>query len=320
MQPFPRSLCRARNRRLQRGLSTVEYVLILVLVAAVSIVAWRSFGDSVRRALGAADQKLGILIDAEGLNDPGSGATPEPDEGKPGKGGAKPGAGGAGGKPSAGGAKPGAGGAGSGAKPTPSSGLGADVDKVIAQSPKLQADIQKLQKAGWTIKYGTASGGSFTRRRPPEITIDLNDKAKAAAAAQSIAHEAGHALNPVTETSMKGLTREQFIQQAAANKLSGEGSATLSNLEARAEILANGGPDIGIAGTQDAKYEQIYKDYKAGKLTRDQAKQKIAQIYGANEKTSNTKPPQSYQTYWEDAYAKEWDRKYAGKPKNFVAP
>jgi len=43
-------------------------------------------------------------------------------------------------------------------------------------------------------------------------------------------------------------------------------------------------------------------------------------VYGANEKTSNTKPPQSYQTYWETAYAKEWDRKYAGKDKTFVAP
>jgi type VI secretion system secreted protein VgrG len=303
-------------------LSTVEYAILLVLIAAVSLAAWRLLGASIKGALGLVDERFSLLLEDSSLDESGPGDGKLSGGGKPAVGGGSnagggSSAGGAGGKPSAGSA--GAGGA-SGAKPAPTTGLGADIDKVVAQSPKLRADITKLQNAGWTIKYGTAGGGSFTRRKPPEIIIDPNDKAKAAAAAQSIAHEAGHALNPVNETSMSGLTREQFIKQASANKLSGEGSATLSNLEAREQILANGGADIGIAGTQDAKYEKIYKDYKAGKLTREQAKQQIAQVYGANEKTSNTKPPQSYQTYWETAYAKEWDRKYAGKPKTFVAP
>jgi Flp pilus assembly pilin Flp len=31
----------------QRGLSTVEYVLLLVLIAAGSIAAWRNFGEKV---------------------------------------------------------------------------------------------------------------------------------------------------------------------------------------------------------------------------------------------------------------------------------
>jgi Flp pilus assembly pilin Flp len=50
----PRVAKRAQIARLladRRGLSTVEYVIILVLVCAVSIAVWRTFGQSVKCAL-----------------------------------------------------------------------------------------------------------------------------------------------------------------------------------------------------------------------------------------------------------------------------
>lgn len=31
----------------QRGLSTVEYIIILVLIAVIAIIAWKQFGESV---------------------------------------------------------------------------------------------------------------------------------------------------------------------------------------------------------------------------------------------------------------------------------
>ncbi|MBX3249773.1 MAG: hypothetical protein KF901_21530 [Myxococcales bacterium] len=31
----------------QRGLSTVEYIVILVLIAVIAIIAWKQFGESV---------------------------------------------------------------------------------------------------------------------------------------------------------------------------------------------------------------------------------------------------------------------------------
>jgi Flp pilus assembly pilin Flp len=34
-------------RRDERGLSTVEYIIILVLIAVIAIVAWKQFGESV---------------------------------------------------------------------------------------------------------------------------------------------------------------------------------------------------------------------------------------------------------------------------------
>ena len=49
---------RARARRRSRGLSTVEYTVILVLVACVAIGAWEIFGASVRQALSKTDGKF----------------------------------------------------------------------------------------------------------------------------------------------------------------------------------------------------------------------------------------------------------------------
>jgi len=62
---------RIRRRRLERGLSTVEYVVIMVLVAAVAIGAWRLFGQNATQALRGADSRFSelhnsALTDGEG--------------------------------------------------------------------------------------------------------------------------------------------------------------------------------------------------------------------------------------------------------------
>lgn len=72
----------------QRGLSTIEYVIILVLVAAIAIGTWSAFGHSVKCALGIANDTIGagIGVDgqvgpqacAKGTPSPGSGNAPDP--------------------------------------------------------------------------------------------------------------------------------------------------------------------------------------------------------------------------------------------------
>jgi Flp pilus assembly pilin Flp len=42
----------------QRGLSTVEYVIILVLIAAVSVATWTSFGGKLKDWLGKGEKQL----------------------------------------------------------------------------------------------------------------------------------------------------------------------------------------------------------------------------------------------------------------------
>ena len=83
----------------ERGLSTVEYVIILVLVAATAIGTWTMFGTSVKCALGIANDTIGagIGVDgqvgpqacAKGAPSPGSSpgveppAQPRPSDGEP---------------------------------------------------------------------------------------------------------------------------------------------------------------------------------------------------------------------------------------------
>jgi len=42
----------------QRGLSTVEYVIILVVVAALAVTAWNKFGEQVRAKLQYSNDQM----------------------------------------------------------------------------------------------------------------------------------------------------------------------------------------------------------------------------------------------------------------------
>lgn len=42
----------------ERGLSTVEYVILLVLIAAACIGLWVTFGESLRTKIGAANDEM----------------------------------------------------------------------------------------------------------------------------------------------------------------------------------------------------------------------------------------------------------------------
>lgn len=42
----------------QRGLTTVEYTIVLCLIAAMAVVTWQKFGSSVRDYLSASSQKI----------------------------------------------------------------------------------------------------------------------------------------------------------------------------------------------------------------------------------------------------------------------
>jgi len=58
-------LDRARSLRRSRGLSTVEYVVILVLMACVAIGAWRLFGGQVKRAIFNSSEQLDSLVSTQ---------------------------------------------------------------------------------------------------------------------------------------------------------------------------------------------------------------------------------------------------------------
>jgi Flp pilus assembly pilin Flp len=49
-----------------RGLSTVEYVIILVLIAAVSLGAWQQFGGDVKAKLDDAGSRFNETVVVDG--------------------------------------------------------------------------------------------------------------------------------------------------------------------------------------------------------------------------------------------------------------
>jgi type VI secretion system secreted protein VgrG len=186
-------------------------------------------------------------------------------------------------------------------------GLGKDVDAVAALSPTLQKNVQKLREDGWKIKYGEPGKGSFCRRDRKEIIIDPDSKGKPVLVTQTLAHESGHALyQPDPYIPPAGLTRQVYIDSNAARDLADEGEATLMNCQIRAEIISRNGPNIGVAGAQEAQYEKIYAKYSKPE-DRDQARREIATIF-ANGEHLSTAPSMTYGQYYEKPYADYFDK------------
>ena len=83
-------------------------------------------------------------------------------------------------------------------------------------------------------------------------------------------------------------------------QLRNEGAETLENALVRAEILAAGGPDIGVSGRNSAAYEWIAGEYSAGRIDRDSALNQIAGVFGAE--VPSTDPTKNCLDYYGDHY------------------
>lgn len=174
--------------------------------------------------------------------------------------------------------------------------LGPDAAALAAKSPSLTKDMNTLDKNGWSVKTGAAGGGTSADRFNKVITVDSNEVGKPTALVQSLAHEVGHAQYT---PSIDMTSKSTYLQSTLAD----EGAATLSNVRAQREILANGGADIGIAGnaanqpSYNKAYDAFLKDGDAGK-----ARNAIGSIYGQGEHTSTT--GQTYADYYGSWYDK----------------
>ncbi len=197
----------------------------------------------------------------------------------------------------------------------PSTGLGADVDALVAMSPQFMQNIQALLADGWTIQYGTPGGGSYCDRAKKIIVIDPAMKGNPNAIAGTLAHETGHALyEPNAYVPPDGLTRQQYIDQNVNNNLLDEAEASLTQAQIRQEIQNAGGPDIGGSGQQAAQYQSIYEKYP-NPADRETARQEVADIFGSAEVPSVPKPDGtqygSYNDYYGQSYADYWDTNVA---------
>lgn len=189
-------------------------------------------------------------------------------------------------------------------------GLGSDVDAIVNKSSTLSKHVRELQKDGWSIKFGTAGGGTFANRNTKEIVIDANQKGSPLTVTQSLAHEVGHGKHTLAPyVSPSGLTKEEYIQRNINRHLRDEGAATFENLKARDEVKAKASKDIGVSGTQSAQYIAIYDDFKKGRLTQEEAITKLGALFGTGETTSTT--GQTYNDYYGASYRAFWDANYS---------
>lgn len=172
--------------------------------------------------------------------------------------------------------------------------LGPNAAAIADKSPTLKAELKALEKDGWQVRYGKPGGGTFADRTSKTITIDPNGKTDPKGLVQSLAHEVGHArYHPKFDyTSSKA-----YLKGA----LGDEGEATINNIKVQREIVARGGPDIGIAGDpkNHAAYNKAYDHYlKTG--DRAAARDTIGTVYGNHEHTSTT--GQTYRAYYLAGY------------------
>lgn len=191
---------------------------------------------------------------------------------------------------------------------TPTTGLGKDVDALVAKSPTLTDKLTRLQKDGWTI-LTASSGGSYANRTKKTIVVDTTANATAERQVKTLAHEAGHAdYKPDPQVRYRaGMSEDEYASGNAQVSLKDEGEATLTNIQVRNEIKKAGGPDIGLSGkaSNHAAYEAAYETVAKGG-DRDAARNAIGNVFADGEKTSNT--GETYRVYYEKKF-REYHKK-----------
>ena len=145
--------------------------------------------------------------------------------------------------------------------------LEGEVEEIINLSPTLKQQLDSSRKTA--VIYGLPGGGTAFDHDNNIIIIDSNEQAKPLLLVRSLAHEMGHKNHPPDD-------RTSLDEWMAS-----EGAAQLNSMIVREEILANGGPDIGIAGGSpyEEDYMILYRAYKNGILDYEQTIRKIGKIY-----------------------------------------
>jgi hypothetical protein len=173
----------------------------------------------------------------------------------------------------------------------------AAVQALVDKARPLQEQLDQLRAANWKIRYTGPKDdpGSFTDYVNKEIVIDPQaHQGRADLLTQTVAHEVGHALY--------GDRTDVSSHEAAVNSmLANEGAATLNNIKMQRWILSQGGPDIGIAGTQTSAYDIVYQNYRFSDGDYAKATAEIGSIFGGLEHPSGD-PTKTYAQYYGDWY------------------
>ncbi|MEP7358937.1 MAG: WXG100 family type VII secretion target [Anaerolineales bacterium] len=181
------------------------------------------------------------------------------------------------------------------------------VRAIIKQSPTLTMQIAQLEQAGFNFQSGPVDGVNFTDRSGRLISIAQSDPPSSdAETAAMIAHEAGHGVSdrPLVHKA-PGMTQDEYVNANLPRMMAGEGQAQFNAAQVRREVLASGGPDIGIPGTQDAAFQQAFDDFTAGNLTHDQALARMTNLM--NNETSSGDTTVKYPDFYRELLRRHWE-------------
>jgi len=152
-----------------------------------------------------------------------------------------------------------------------------------------------LERNGWDVVYGPAGGGNITCRTDKVMVIDGNTRTHSAKAVQLMTRELGFIRLPCVPNIS---SKTAYLSNVFEN----EGASIMKSIQVRREIIANGGPDIGLPGHPDnhAAYNALYDQYlKDGNATA--AHIAIGNIFAKNE-SPPISPNQTYLDYFSDYY------------------
>lgn len=180
------------------------------------------------------------------------------------------------------------------------------LDAAAARSTALSGALGAARRAGWSFALGSAGGGSHSDRHARVVTLDPDRLRDPDALARTLAHELGHVrVGAPTPALRPGMSRDQYIRENTWSDLRGEAEATVMELEVRDDILAGGGPDIGITGSTAADKKRLWRDHQARRLTRAQLVEALAKLFAYREITSDTH--RSYWDHYAARHAAAWD-------------
>lgn len=161
---------------------------------------------------------------------------------------------------------------------------------LLAKSPTLRAGLAQAERDDLDNVWGQAGRGTYLVPRE-KIVIDENAIGQGSRIARSLSHEIGHHL--FTEGPDR-TSKQSYVN----SMLRGEAAATLSNVQVQREIVAAGGPDIGVSGTgnRPQQYGAIAAELQAGRINRSQALDQIAEVFKTE--TPSVGPHANYELYY----------------------
>lgn len=122
-----------------------------------------------------------------------------------------------------------------------------EVAALAAKSPVLMRALQSLDASGFSLSQGPESEGNQVIIGAARVLVDPA-LAREHTLTGVVAREIGRALFVSPKVSARGRSRDEFVTQNVDISLRDEGEALLFAEQVRSEIVAGGGPDIGVPG------------------------------------------------------------------------